>query len=118
MSLVIVAADLLGAAMAVPMLIGLYSTHMLGWCVLLAGGMGIAIGTLFYRKPDLLTPWALTASAVGQMLFAFASALVISSAVGGAIIMGRRVVASLQEYDLAVFNSSVRLIDQPAVAID
>ena len=118
MSLVIVAADLLGAAMAVPMLIGLHSTHMLGWCVLLAGSMGIAIGALFYRKPDLLTPWALTAPAGEQMLFAFASVLVISSAVGGAIILGRRVVASSQEYDFAVLNSKVRLIDEFAVAGD
>ena len=57
-------------------------------------------------------------SGCGQMLFAFASALVISSAVGGAIILGRRVVASPQEYDFAVLNSSVRLIDELAVAID
>ena len=91
---------------------------MPGWGVLLDGGLGIVIGTLFYPKPDLLTPWALTAPAGGQMLFAFTSALVISSAVAGAIILGRRVVALSQEYDFAVLNSSVGLIDEPAVAGD
>ena len=39
--------DLLGAAIAVPMLVGLYSTRMTGWDVLLAGGVGITIGALF-----------------------------------------------------------------------
>ena len=63
---VFLATDLLGTAITVPMWTGLYSTHMPGWGVLLAGGMGIAIGALFYRKPDLLTPWALTAPAVDR----------------------------------------------------
>ena len=63
---VFLAADLLGAAIAVPMLIGLYSTRMPGWGVLLARGLGIIIGALFYPKPDLLSPWALNAPAGGR----------------------------------------------------
>ena len=49
-------ADLLGAAIAVPMLVGLYSSRMPGWGVILAGAVGIVIGALFYPKPDLLSP--------------------------------------------------------------
>ena len=44
-------ADLIGAAIAVPMLAGLYSGRMPGWAVLLAGGAGIIIGALFYPRP-------------------------------------------------------------------
>ena len=45
---VFLVADLLGAAIAVPMLAGLYSTRMPGWGVLVAGGFGIVVGALFY----------------------------------------------------------------------
>lgn len=86
--------------------------------VLLAGGVGITIGALFYPKPDLLSPWALTAPVGGQMLFAFGSALVISSAVAAAIILSRRMVTPSQEYDFALLDASVGLIDEPAVADD
>ncbi len=111
-------ADLLGAAIAVPMLVGLYSSRMPGWGVILAGAVGIIIGALFYPKPDLLSPWALVAPLGGQMFFAFASALVISSAISLVIIVGRRMVAPTQEYDFAALNSNVGLIDEPAVADD
>ena len=111
-------ADLLGAAIAVPMLIGLYSTRMPGWGVLLAGGVGIVIGALYYPKPDLLSPWALVSPIGGQMFFAFASALVISSVIAFVIIMGQRMVAPSQEYDFAALDSGVGLIDEPAVADD
>ncbi len=111
-------ADLLGAAIAVPMLVGLYSTRMPGWGVLLAGGVGIVIGALYYPKPDLLSPWALTAPTGGQMFWAFASALVISSVICFVIIIGRRMVAPSQEYNFAALNSDVGLIDEPAVADD
>ena len=111
-------ADLLGAAIAVPMLVGLYSSRMPGWGLLLAGGVGIVIGALYYPKPDLLSPWALVAPAGGQMFWAFASALVISSLIAFVIIMGRRIVAPSQEYDFAALDSNVGLIDEPAVADD
>ena len=111
-------ADLLGAAIAVPMLIGLYSTRMPGWGVLLAGGVGIVIGALYYPKPDLLSPWALVSPIGGQMFFAFASALVISSVIAFVIIMGQRMVAPSQEYDFAALDSDVGLIDEPAIADD
>ena len=111
-------ADLLGAAIAVPMLVGLYSSRMPGWGVILAGAVGIVIGALYYPKPDLLSPWALTSPVGGQMFFAFASALVISSVIAFAIIMGRRMVAPTREYDFAALNSNVGLIDEPAVADD
>ena len=58
---VFLVADLLGAAIAVPMLTGLYSTRMPGWAVLLAGGVGIIVGALFYPQPDLVSPLLLTA---------------------------------------------------------
>ena len=111
-------ADLLGAAIAVPMLVGLYSSRMPGWGVILAGAVGIIIGALFYPKPDLLSPWALVSPIGGQMFFAFASALVISSVIAFVIIIGQRMVAPSQEYDFAALNSSVGLIDEPAVADD
>ena len=52
------------------------------------------------------------------MFFAFASALVISSAISLVIIVGRRMVAPTQQYDFAALNSNVGLIDEPAVADD
>ncbi len=117
---VFLVADLIGAAIAVPMLAGLYSSRMPGWGVLLAGGAGIVIGALFYPKPDLLTPWALTAppDAGGQMFWAFASALVVSSVIAFAIIIGRRLVSPAARYDFATLSSDVGLIDEPAAADD
>ena len=111
-------ADLLGAAIAVPMLIGLYSSRMPGWGVILAGAVGIIIGALYYPKPDLLSPWALTSPIGGQMFFAFASALVISSVIAFVIIIGQRMAAPSREYNFAALNANVGLIDEPAVADD
>ena len=111
-------ADLLGAAIAVPMLVGLYSSRMPGWGVILAGGVGIVIGALYYPKPDLLSPWALTAPVGGQMFFAFASALVISSVIAGAVIIISAVVAPSRQYDFRALDSGVALIDEPAAADD
>ena len=111
-------ADLIGAAIAVPMLAGLYSRRMPGWGVLLAGGVGIVIGALYYPTPDLLTPWALTAPFGGQMFFAFAAALIVASAITAAVIVIRQMAAPAQEYDFAILNSDVQLIDGPAPADD
>ncbi len=115
---VFLVADLLGAAIAVPMLVGLYSTRMSGWGVIIAGGVGIIIGALFYPKPDLLTPWALTAPFGGQMFFAFASALALSSAISVVVVWSRRLLAPAQQYDFTALNTNVRLIDEPASADD
>jgi len=111
-------ADLLGAALVTPVLVGLYSRHMPGYGVLVAGGIGIVIGALFYPKPDLLSPWALTAPNGEQMFWAFASALVISSAVTLGIIFGHRVKFPDEEFDFEVLDSSVTLIDSPSAADD
>ena len=111
-------ADLIGAAIAVPMLAGLYSRRMPGWGVLLAGGVGIVIGALYYPTTDLLTPWALTAPFGGQMFFAFGSALVVASAITAVVILLRQMAAPAQEYDFAILNSEVQLIDAPAVGDD
>lgn len=107
-------ADLLGAAIAVPMLAGMYSSRMPGWAVLLAGGAGIIIGALFYPKPDLLSPWALTAPFGGQMFFAFASALAISSAISAAVVLAMPLTAPRKQYDFAILTANVPLIDEPA----
>ena len=115
---VFLVADLLGAAIAVPMLVGLYSTRMPGWGVLLAGGVGIVIGALYYPKPDLISPWALTAPAGQQMFFAFASALALSSAISAVVVWGRRLLAPSQQYDFAVLDANVGLIDEPSPADD
>ena len=111
-------ADLIGAALAVPVLVGLYSRRMTGWGVLVAGGVGIIVGALYYPKPDLLTPWALTAPAGGQMFWSFAAALIISSAITAIIILARRATAPSQEFDFEALDSSVSLIDSPAGADD
>ena len=114
---VFLVADLLGAAIAVPMLTGLYSTRMPGWGVLLAGGVGIAIGAPFYPKPDLVSPMALTAPTGGQMFWSFVLALVVSSAITVAVVVLRRV-ASDDEYDFARLRFEVNLIDEPSVGDD
>ena len=111
-------ADLIGAAIAVPMLAGLYSRRMPGWGVLLAGGVGIIIGALYYPTPDLLTPWALTAPFGGQMFFAFAAALIVASAITAAVIVIRQMAAPAQEYNFAILNNDVQLIDEPALGDD
>lgn len=111
-------ADLLGAAIAVPMLAGLYSRRMPGWGVLLAGGVGIIIGALYYPKPDLISPWALTAPLGGQMFFAFASALIVSAVIALLVILARQLAAPAQQYNFAALNSEVRLIDEPALGDD
>lgn len=101
-------ADLLGAAIAVPMLIGLYSRRMPGWGVIIAGGVGIIVGALYYPTPDLLSPWALTAPFGTQMFFAFASALVVSSVICGIIILLRQ---PAQDYDFSRLSEEVQLIE-------
>ena len=111
-------ADLLGAAIAVPMLIGLYSSRMPGWAVLLAGGVGIVIGALFYPKPDLISPWAITAPTGGQMFWAFASALVVSSAICAVVVLLRRIASPQQQYNFSTLRSDVQLIDEPATGDD
>lgn len=104
-------ADLLGAAIAVPMLIGLYSRHMPGWAVLLAGGVGILIGALYYPKPDLLSPWALTAPFGTQMFFAFTSALAVSALIATVVVVVRRAMASDDGYDFTRLRDEVQLIE-------
>ena len=111
-------ADLIGAAIAVPMLAGLYSGRMPGWAVLLAGGAGIIIGALFYPRPDLITPWALTAPFGGQMFFAFAAALLVSTAIAAAVICAMWLAAPSRRYDFSILNSRVRPIDEPATGGD
>ena len=115
---VFLVADLLGAAIAVPMLIGLYSTRMPGWGVLLAGGVGIIVGALFYPKPDLVSPMMLTAPTGGQMFWSFVSALVVSSAITAALVLMRRMAADGDEFDFARLQSDVLLIDEPVAGDD
>ncbi len=115
---VFLVADLLGAAIAVPMLTGLYSRRMPGWAVLLAGGTGIIIGALFYPKPDLVSPMILAAPNGEQMFWSFSLALVVSSAITFAVVFVRRILASGDEYDFGRLQSEVRLIDEPAAADD
>ena len=111
-------ADLLGAAIAVPMLAGLYSTRMPGWGVLLAGGVGIIAGGLFYPKSDLVSPMLATAPSGGQMLWSFGLALVVSSAITAAVIVFRKVAGDVEEYDFSGLRSEVQLIDEPTAAYD
>ena len=115
---VFLVADLLGAAIAVPMLIGLYSTRMPGWAVLLAGGAGIIVGGLFYPKPDLVSPMILTAPNGEQMFWSFVLALLVSSSITFAVVWIRRLLAAGEEYDFTRLRSEVQLIDQPGTADD
>ena len=115
---VFLVADLLGAAIAVPMLTGLYSTRMPGWAVLLASTAGVIAGALFYPRPDLVSPMLVAAPSGGQMLWSFGSALVVSSAITLAVVMVRRMADVGIEYDFERLQSEVRLIDEPAAAND
>ena len=115
---VFLVADLLGAAIAVPMLVGLYSTRMPGWAVLLAGGAGIVVGALFYPKSDLVSPMILTAPNGEQMFWSFVLALAVSSAITAGVVLLRKIMASGEEYDFARLESEVRLIEEPASADD
>ena len=111
---VFLVADLLGAAIAVPMLTGLYSTRMPGWAVLLASAAGIVIGALFYPKSDLVSPMILTAPTGGQMLWSFGSALVVSSGITLVLLVWQRVTGVGGEFDFSRLQSDVLLIDEPA----
>ena len=115
---VFLVADLLGAAIAVPMLTGLYSTRLPGWAVLLASAAGVIIGALFYPKSDLVSPMILTAPAGGQMLWSFGTALVVSSVIIAGVVLLRRITDYGDEYDFVRLQSEVRLIDEPAAADD
>ena len=115
---VFLVADLLGAAIAVPMLTGLYSTRMPGWAVLLASAAGIISGALFYPKPDLVSPMLVAAPSGGQMLWSFGTALVVSSAITAGVVLLRRIAAAGDEYDFQRLSSEVRLIDEPAAGDD
>ena len=105
---VFLVADLLGAAIAVPMLIGLYSRRMSGWGVVVAGGVGIIVGALYYPMPDLVSPMMLTAPFGSQMFFAFASALVVSTVISAVVILLRK---SAEEYDFGRLSEEVELIE-------
>ena len=115
---VFLVADLLGAAIAVPMLAGLYSARLQGWAVLLASVSGIIVGALFYPKPDLVSPMLVSAPAGGQMLWSFGSALAVSSAITAGVVWLRRVSSTGEEYDFGRLSSEVQLIDDPAPADD
>jgi hypothetical protein len=52
------------------------------------------------------------------MFWAFASALVVSSVISAVVVLGQRLVAPDSEYDFAILNSDVQLIDEPAPADD
>ena len=109
-------ADLLGAAIAAPMLVGLYSTRMPGWAVLLAGGAGTIAGALFYPRPDLVSPLVLSAPYGEQMFWSFLLALAVSSGITAAVVLLRRVSSTGGEYDFGRLSSEVQLIDDPAPA--
>lgn len=111
-------ADLLGAAIAAPMLVGLYSARMSGWAVLLAGGSGIIVGALFYPRPDLVTPMILTAPNGEQMFWSLLLALLVSTAITAAVVLVRKVSAAGDEYDFRRLQSEVRLIDGSTAADD
>ena len=111
-------ADLVGAGMAVPMLTGLYSRRMPGWGVLVAGGVGLVLGALYYPKPDLLSPWALTAPFGSQMFWAFASALVVSSVIAWGLVLVMKFAAPSQQFDFGDLESDVQLIESPAMGDD
>lgn len=115
---VFLVADLLGAAIAVPMLAGLYSARIPGWAVLLAGGAGIIVGTLFYPKPDLVSPMILSAPGGEQMFWSFLLALAASSAITAVVVVWRRITSSGEEYEFGRLTSEVRLIDETAAADD
>ena len=111
-------ADLLGAAIALPMLVGLYSARMPGWAVVVAGVAGIVVGALFYPKPDLVSPMILPAPNGEQMFWSFLLALLVSTAITVAVVLARRAMDSGERFDFARLSEDVRLIDDPSSADD
>jgi Na+/proline symporter len=103
-------ADLLGVAVMVPLLYGLYSERPTGHGMLLAGLAGLAVGVAFFPNP--LVRGALVAVGLGPLLpagdflYAFVGAAVVSTLVAAA---SARVTRS--RYDLDGLARSVRRLD-------
>ncbi len=71
-------ADLVCAGAAVPIFYGLFSSRHTGRRALGAAAAGIAVGALFFPKPDF-TPW-LPLPGAGRFLISFGAALLVSAA--------------------------------------
>ena len=52
------------------------------------------------------------------MFWAFASALVVSSAISAVVVLIRRMTSPQQQYDFTILSSNVLLIDEPAAGND
>lgn len=72
-------ADLVCAGALIPMLNGLYSRRLTGLMAFVSSALGIAIGALFFPKPDF-SPWTPLPLA-GDLLVAFVIPIVVSGLV-------------------------------------
>jgi Na+/proline symporter len=69
-------ADLVCAGALFPVLYGLYNRHITGTMAVTSSAVGIAVGALFFPKPDF-TPWT-TIPFAGDLLVSFAAPVVVS----------------------------------------
>jgi len=106
-------ADLLGAAVAVPLLAGLYSTRLTGAGALLSSLLGLGVGLTFF--PDfrgLLSALPVVGGALPAAdplyLTSFAGAFLGSA---GATLVAARL--SSAEFDLATLSRDIRRLDEP-----
>jgi Na+/proline symporter len=107
-------ADLLGAAVAVPLIAGLYSTRLTGFGALASSLLGLAVGLVFF--PDF-SGLVRSIPVVGDLLpapdplylTAFGGAMVVSAV---ATLVATRV--STSEFDHATLATEIRRLDEPA----
>ena len=107
-------ADLLGAAVMVPLLYGLYSERASGPGVLTSGVAGLAVGLAYFPNPlvrSALTalPGIASALPAPDFLYAFVGAAAVSSALTA---LTARL--SMTKFDLGRLSRDIRRLDDPS----
>ena len=101
-------ADLVCAGAAFPVFYGLYSRRLSGTAALVSCLAGIAVGTLFFPKPDF-SPW-LDIPWGGKFLVSFGAALAVSTVIAVAWSMIASRSGAAQEYDFEGLQERVEAI--------
>jgi Na+/proline symporter len=106
-------ADLLGAAVMIPLLAGLYSGRVPGVGALASGLAGLVVGLAFFPSPIVRTtleavPLLGPALPAGDFLFAFVGAVVVSGL--GTVLS---VVLPTKAFDLERLSAGIHRLDRP-----